>query len=836
MKFSILHQYSKGKLLSLHQDSDIKELVIDTRKVSRPEQALFIALVARRNGHDFIQDAYDKGIRNFLVSVDTDYRRYESSNFILVDDTLLALQKIAAANRAQLNFPIIGITGSNGKTIVKELLFQLLSNTAPYNKGNGVFRSPKSYNSQIGVPLSVWLMQTNNTLGIIEAGISQPDEMEHSERIIKPDIGIFTNIGEAHNEGFLNIRQKINEKLKLFRHVKQLVYSSDCHDIHEAILNFRTKLNHEELEQMQLFTWSKKTEATLQILHIKKSEHTSEITARYHSNEMSISLPYVDDAYIENAIHCWCVMLLLDIDQAIITDHMAKLQAVSMRLELIQGEGNTTLINDTYNSDITSLKIAINFLEQQKHQPKHTLILSDILQVGRPDIELYEEIALMLSQRNIYRFIGIGDGLYKHKSLFRQYKKFRSIFFKSTEDFIKKMHLLSFENEAILLKGARAFRFEKIEKLLEQKIHKTVLEVSLPAISNNLNIYRKKLSKHTKLMAMVKAFSYGNGSYEIANVLQYEGVDYLAVAYTDEGVALRRAGITMPIMVMSPDSGSFDRMISWKLEPEIFNLNSLQLFLNIAQTIGVKQYPVHIKLDTGMHRLGFLEKDIAEMCQEILKNESVKVASVFSHLAGSDTALLDDFTKTQSERFNTMSEAIIKHLGYTPIRHLTNTAGISRHENLHYDMVRLGIGLYGIDANPTLQKKLQTISQLKTIIVQIKNLPMGETVGYSRNGKITRASCIATVAIGYADGYRRDLGNGVGHMLVKGKVAPLVGNVCMDMCMIDITDIPDVKEGDEVIVFNDKLTVSDLAKWTNTIPYEIMTSISQRVKRVYIHE
>lgn len=840
MNIETIRQHCKAEFLCKKSEKNITELLIDSRRVSYPDKALFIALVSRRNGHHFINDAYQKGVRHFLISEAIDCEKYPDGCFLIVPDTLMALQQIAAAHRSQLHFPIIGITGSNGKTIVKELLYQLLSDVAPFSKGAGVMRSPKSFNSQIGVPLSVWLMQPNNTLGIIEAGISQPGEMELSEKIIKPDIGIFTNIGEAHNEGFMNIRQKINEKLKLFYHAKHLIYCKDYHDVNEAVLQFKNQLNNEENGGLKLFTWSQKTDADLRILKIEKENTQATISAVYKqadiSREMAVTIPYTDNAYIENAINAWCVMLLLGIDEKTIAEKMEKLQAVAMRLELRQGDNNCTLINDTYNSDLTSLKIAIDFLEQQKHHTHKTLILSDILQIGKPDAELYAEIAEMLSKRAIQRVIGVGPAISKHKRAFREYKKYRSIFFKSTDALLKKIHLITFEDEAILLKGARTFSFEKIEKLLEQKIHKTILEINLSSITHNLNIYRGLLKRNTKLMAMVKAFSYGNGNYEIGNLLQFEGVDYLAVAYTDEGVTLRKAGITIPIMVMSPESGSFDRMISWKLEPEIFNLQSLHQFKEIAATLNVKNYPVHLKLDTGMHRLGFIENDIDNLCNEILKDDIVTVASVFSHLAGSDTELLDDFTQLQSQRFIQMSDKIIDKLGYRPILHLTNTAGISRHPELHFDMVRLGIGLYGYDANEKVQKKLQHISTLKTIIAQIKELPAGETVGYSRNGKVNRVSKIATVSIGYADGYYLAFGNGNTYMLVNGMPAPIVGNVCMDMCMIDITDIPNVKEGDEVIVFNEKLPVSQLAKWANTIPYEIMTSISQRVKRVFVNE
>lgn len=831
MKLSELQKATKAELSPQAKDKTIAELLIDSRKIVNPAKAMFIAIKGgHRDGHEFIPDAYQKGVRTFMVSTAIDAALYPDAAFLVVQDTLTALQQLAAVHRSHFHFPVIGITGSNGKTIVKEWLFQLLSDNYK------IVRSPKSYNSQIGVPLSVWRIQEHHNLGIFEAGISQPGEMSHSEKILRPEIGIFTNIGEAHSEGFLNMRQKINEKLVLFRHSKDLIYCKDHHELNECIVQYSHQVRNSPDDPLRLFTWSQKTEATLRISHIEKTGNSTSITGLYQDKELSIRIPFSDAASIENAIHCWCLLLLLGIDDATITERMEKLHQVAMRLELLHGMDNCTIINDTYNSDLTSLHIALDFLDQQKQHPRRTVILSDMLQIGKPDGDLYGEVAELVSQKNIYRIICIGPALTKHKAAFRQYKKLRSIFFKSTEDFLKKLHMITFENEAILLKGARTFRFEKIEKLLEQKIHKTVLEINLSAIHHNLNTYRSLLPPKVKTMAMVKAYSYGSGSYEIANLLQYAGVDYLTVAYVDEGVALRKAGITAPIMVMSPESGAFDRMISWKLEPELFNLESLQQFTEIARTLNVRHYPVHIKLDTGMHRLGFTAAEIAPLIAELKVNDAVKVVSIFSHLAGSDAADLDGFTKEQAAAFSTMSEELMTALPNKPLRHLVNSTGITRHPELYYDMVRLGIGMYGFDGSDTIQGQLRHIGTLKTTIAQIKELPAGETVGYSRKGKLERNSRIATVSIGYADGYFRDFGNGQAYMLLHGKPAPVTGTVCMDMCMLDITDIEQAKVGDEVIVFGDDLPVSQLAAWAKTIPYEIMTSISQRVNRIYVNE
>jgi Alr-MurF fusion protein len=826
-----LRKWCNGVLLSSGNDALIEELAIDTRKVAQPENTLFIALhTQRRDGHSFINDGYEKGIRNFLVSQDVDVAKYPASNFIKVTDTQTALQQIAAGYRKQFDIPVIGITGSNGKTIVKEWLYQLLSED--YN----AVRNPKSYNSQIGVPLSVWLMEAGQELGIFEAGISQPDEMGKLERIIHPTIGVFTNIGEAHSEGFLNVRQKVNEKLMLFRHVKQLVYCKDYPELNEGIAHYTSQVRGHGDEALQLFTWSQRHEADLKIIDTEVKAGKIHIRALYKDKEETIVIPFTDPASVENAVHCWCVMLLLNVAQDAIAERMLQLQPVSMRLELRHGINDCTIINDSYNSDLTSLLIAIDYLEQQKQHQHHTVILSDMLQIARPDRELYEEVAELVSRKNIQRFIGIGPALYKHKDAFKKHKKLRSIFFKSTDAFLKKFHLINFDNEAILLKGARTFTFEKIDILLEQQVHQTVLSINLSSLTHNLNVFRSRLKPGVKVMAMVKAFSYGSGSYEIAHLLQYSGVDYLSVAYTDEGIALRRAGITMPIMVMSPDATSFDRMIAWKLEPEIFNIRSLELFTSIAQTLQVKNYPVHIKLDTGMHRLGFMPHELDALMEHFDNNPHVSIATIFSHLAASEDPTLDGFTEHQHQQFEQMSHALLTRLNNKPLRHICNSAAIARHPELHYDMVRLGLGLYGIDGSKNLQKELKQISTLKTVIAQVKTIPAGETVGYGRRGHIDRETRIATICIGYADGYPRALGNGVAHVLIHGKPAKLVGIVCMDMCMVDVTDIPEAKEGDDVIVFSPELPLIKLSEWAGTIPYEMMTGIPQRVKRVYENE
>ncbi len=829
-----LAQWCGGSVVKQDNNVIIEELVIDSRKVAQPENALFVALSApRRDGHDFISAAYEKGIRNFIVSKPVDYSAFFGSCFILVKDTLKALQQIAGYYRQHFHIPVIGITGSNGKTIVKEWLYELLS------EDYDAVRSPKSYNSQIGVPLSVWLLEPHHELGIFEAGISQPGEMANLEKIIQPSIGIFTMIGEAHSEGFLNQRQKINEKLILFRHAKQLVYCRDHADVNECVAQYVHNIRSEE-GVPELFTWSQKNkDATVFVETVEITAGRTSITYKYKDQSFSTSIPFTDPASIENAMHCLCTLLLLDTGADKIAERMARLQPISMRLELRQGINDCTVINDSYNSDLTSLLIALDYLEQQKQHRQHTVILSDMLQIAKPDGELYEEVAELIARKSIQRFIGIGPALYKHKAMFRKHKKLRSVFFKSTADFLKNFHLITFNNEAVLLKGARLFTFEKINALLEQQVHQTVLSINLSSLIHNLNAYRRRLKPGVRVMAMVKAFSYGAGSYEIAHLLQYSGVDYLAVAFTDEGVSLRKAGITLPIMVMSPEQNSFDRMMAWKLEPEIYNFRSLHAFVAMAKNLQVKDYPVHIKLDTGMHRLGFLSGELDTLGSELKDSEQIKVAGIFSHLAASEDPTQDSFTGYQSQLFEEMSGKLMDILGYTPIRHICNSAAISRHPELHYDMVRLGLGLYGIDSNTSssgLQGELRQIGKLKTTIAQVKVIPANETVGYGRRGKSENETRIATISIGYADGYPRVLGNGNGNVLIHDKPAPIVGVVCMDMCMVDVTDIPEAAEGDEVIVFGPELPLTELAKKAGTIPYELMTGISQRVKRIYENE
>lgn len=830
MKASEINECLKGKLLQQGDDFHIEKLLFDSRKISHPQSSVFIPVVSeRRNAHKFIREVYNAGVRFFLTSEEIDISSLPDAWVVKVEDTLKAVQKLAACYRAGFSIPVIGITGSNGKTVIKEWLYHLLENDYK------LVRSPKSFNSQIGVPISVWLLRPGTEMGIFEAGISQAGEMENLEKIIKPTIGIFSNIGESHNEGFLNIRHKINEKLLLFKNSHTLIYNKDYHELHDCILQFATHLKNNLDKEIKLLEWSKKSEADLQITSIEKNAGQTTIQAIFQAEHISLTIPFTDDASIENCIHCWLTLLHLQVPQKEMNSRFEKLLPVAMRLELIKGINHCTLINDSYNSDVSSFSIALDFLIQQNQHENKTVILSDILQSGR-DNELYDEVAELLKQKKIKRLIGIGETISRNKKVFRANRSLHSTFFKTTEEFLSTIDSSSFHQECILIKGARKFGFEKIAKRLQERIHQTVMEINLNALIQNYKTYQSLLKKETKIMAMVKAFSYGSGSYEVANKLQFEGVDYLAVAYTDEGILLRKNGITLPIMVMNADENSFDQIIEWKLEPEIYNFRTLYKMLETALANDIIDYPVHIKIDTGMHRLGFEPDDIHLLCDVLSRHKEVKIASAFSHLAGSEDETLDHFTSHQTALFQSMTDEIAHKLQYPFLRHLCNSSGIVRHPNLHFDMVRLGLGLYGIDSTKKMKPVLRNVSRLKTSVAQIKKITANETVGYNRKGTVQRDTTIATVCVGYADGVPRRLGNGKGFMTLHNTLVPIVGNVCMDMCMLDVTDLPQTKEGDIVEIFGESYSVEEVAKCAETIPYEILTGISQRVKRVYFEE
>ena len=808
-------------------DPLIEFILTDSRQLLAPSSTVFFAISSKqKDATEYIQPLYEQGLRCFVVprnTSDSILKHCVEANFLKVDNVLLALQKFVAHHRSNFNIPVIGITGSNGKTIVKEWLKQLLR--SHFNIGY----SPKSYNSQLGVPLSVWQLNETHTLGIFEAGISLPDEMERLQKIIRPTIGLFTFLGDAHAVGFQNLAHKVSEKLQLFTESDLLIYCSDNSFLAAAILDFKKDRN----SNLKLFSWSRSKVADVCVNKtiVRGTETFIEFT--YLENTYHTSMPFVDEASIHNSISCLCVLLQLKMSMHEITERMSLLKPLEMRLELKQGINYTSIINDSYSSDINSLLIALNFLSQQQQHATKTVVLSDMLQTGKSDQELYNLIARIITQKKIQKFIGIGPLIEKYKHLFSGLEK--KYFFNSTDEFLSKLHELDFRNETILLKGARIFEFEKISHAFEEKKHETILEINLQAIRHNLNYYRGWLKPGVKLMAMVKAFSYGTGSFEIANVMQHAGVDYLAVAYADEGVALRHEGIRLPVIVMNTEQGGFENLLKHNLEPELYSFTILEAFVRFLAVSGRVGYPVHIKLDTGMHRLGFQMQDIDMLCSVLSQASEIKIQSVFSHLAASGDEVHDIFTEEQAADYKRMIAKIEQAIGYSFTKHISNTSAISRHPGLQMDMVRLGIGLYGVDANENIQRQLQNVAKLITTVSQIKYLKQGDSVGYSRQGMAKKDTTIATVRIGYADGYPRSLSNGAGKMWIAGQFAPVIGNVCMDMTMLDITRM-EVSEGDEVLVFGEDLPVALLAKWANTIPYEILTGISQRVKRVYFEE
>jgi len=805
-----------GKAI-LENDPCISNVFIDSRTIQASENSLFFAINGKNNnGHNYIPELLERGIKSFVVEDEQSIPGNTDCNFITVKNPLKAFQQFAAWHREHFNIPIVGITGSNGKTIVKEWLFYLLDSEKK------IVRSPKSYNSQVGVPLSVNLLEESHELGIFEAGISMPDEMENLEKILHPTIGIFTNIGDAHQENFDNYEQKTKEKLKLFVNCKILVYSSDNEIVGSIIRAGFSDRN------TNLFTWSTNQNTDLKITEIKTEKKFTIISGIFHSQDLEIKIPFIDEASIENAIHAWAFLLANDLFSEEISEKFGSLPSIGMRLELMQGINNCSIINDSYNSDLNSIKIALDFLKRQKQHEDKCLIISDILQSGEDSESLYRKLAELVKNSSIKNVIGIGQ---KISTYFSKYQT-NTRFFKSTSEFLNSKAIREFKNEAILLKGAREFEFEKISEQLQQKTHRTVLEINLEALENNLNYFRSLLKPETKILIMVKAFSYGSGSYEIAHFLEHQQVDYLGVAFTDEGVALRKAGVNLPIIVMNPEEGSFRSIINYNLEPEIHNFRSLEQFHKAVVQTSRSIYPVHIKIDTGMKRLGFDTEEIGELINALKEHKYLEPRSVFSHLVAGSEMQHHKFSLQQIKKFSEASERLQKHCKRTLLRHMLNSGGIENYPEAQYDMVRLGIGLYGISAKDDVQ--LQNISTLKSHISQIRQVKKNETIGYGRDGVLKRDSKIAILPIGYADGLDRKLSNGAGHVIINKQKAPYVGNICMDMCMVNITDI-EANEGDEVIIFGEEISIAEMAEKIGTIPYEVLTSISQRVKRVYVH-
>lgn len=809
----------------------ISWLLTDSRSLSFPENTLFFALVTPRgDGSRYIQNLYNRGVRNFVVAkhvrkhlaelLGQDHF-YPDANFLEVDNPLKALQRLAGSHRSRFSYNVVGITGSNGKTVVKEWLNQILLSEKK------VVRSPRSYNSQIGVPLSIWQMSEEADVALIEAGISNLSEMDTLERIIKPTIGVLTNMGNAHQENFFSMQEKCMEKLKLFKDCDVIIYDAD----QELIANC---VNRSMLTSREI-AWSRyDMERPLFISKVDKRETETKISYRYLGLDNHFVIPFCDDASIENAIHCLAVALYLMISPAVIAQQMALLEPVAMRLEVKEGKNSCLIINDSYNSDLTSLGIALDFHYSRSLQQglKRTLILSDLLETGQNAVTLYRRVAQLVASKQVQRVIGVGSHISKEITQFSTLEK---ACFQTTQDLVEAIRLrkVSFNNESILLKGARKFGFEAISEELELKRHETILEINLSALVDNLNFFRDKLSAHTKTMCMIKASAYGAGSYEVAKTLQEHHVDYLAVAVADEGAELRKVGITSSIVIMNPELSAFKQMFQYTLEPEVYSFHLLDKLLTEAEKEGVTNFPIHIKIDTGMHRLGFMPDEIPALIDRLKHQNSLIPKSVFSHLVGSDSSEFDEFTRTQIARFESASEQLQAAFSHKIIRHICNSAAIERFPEAHFDMVRLGIGLYGV--HPFGDTGLKNVNTLKTTILQIKSLSPQETVGYARKGVLKRESRIAAIPIGYADGLNRKLGNGNAYCLVNGQQAPFVGNICMDVSMIDVTTIA-CEEGDEVIIYGEELPAAVLAEKLATIPYEILANISGRVKRVYFQD
>jgi alanine racemase len=823
-KFQQLAEICDGVVFGKGDPLQFDTILIDSRKLGDPSNTLFVAMSGpRHDGHVYISDLYIRGVRQFVIDKDVDISIYPEAAFCSVKSSLKAFQKLAAFHRKQFQIPVVGITGSNGKTVVKEWLNTMLAGDFR------IVRSPRSYNSQVGVPLSVWNMGSQHDLALFEAGISERGEMESLANIIQPTIGVFTHLGNAHLENFASQDELVEEKIKLFDSCESIVFCSDVPELQRTF-------SGDKFQNKRKLTWGyKQSELLSDGLWIRKSESEGQITflfCEWRGEEVHYSIPFSDAASIENVISCIATLHLLNFSHDQIQERIQRLSALQMRLEVIEGINHCTIINDAYSNDLHSLEIALDFLKSNQGNKSSLAILSDVVQSGLPDADLYGKINQMLLAKGIDQLIGIGSGMSAYASSFSVPARF----FADTDVFLEIFNTKEISERAILIKGARTFHFEDIVRRWQEKTHETRLEVDLAAMLSNLNYFRSKLKAGTKLMVMVKAFGYGSGAREVSSMLQFNRVDFLAVAYADEGVELRKAGISLPIMVMNPEPGSYATMIRYHLEPEIYSLHVLKLFLEELSFHSKKTaYPIHIKLDTGMHRLGFLPIDVSALCEILALQKTIRVASVFTHLSSTENPAHDDFTKQQLRVFGEGSKAISNVVGYDFLRHVLNTGGIQRFPDAQYDMVRLGIGLYGVASFAEEQSKLLPVSSFLSKISQIKEIQKGDVVGYALSFIAEKAMRIAIVPVGYADGLRRSLSNGKGYLSVQGQKAPILGRVCMDMVMVDISSIT-CKEGDDVEIFGTHISLNEFATFCDTIPYEILTSVSQRVKRVYLQE
>uniref|UniRef100_UPI00404839ED bifunctional UDP-N-acetylmuramoyl-tripeptide:D-alanyl-D-alanine ligase/alanine racemase n=1 Tax=Algoriphagus sp. TaxID=1872435 RepID=UPI00404839ED len=813
---SLLEKITGGAGLGKDPGQAIAQISIDSRQVLHPQQNLFVALKgAKADGISFVPELLDLGVSYFLVDDQTSIPSswLDRGYFIQVKDTRIALQSLATYQRVQFTKPVVGITGSNGKTIVKEWLGQVLSQQF------AVAKSPKSYNSQVGVPLSIFGIQSYHQVALLEAGVSKTGDMDTLAKIIQPGLGIFTNIGSAHEEGFPDIKVKIAEKLKLFAGVNFLLYCKD-HDLLAQEIE-------QQLPTEKRISWSKKAGAEYLVSWKNQETHSRIVVMKSNGQTFTFQVPFTDQASLENVTHVILASLSLGQEVKSIQEGLSHLMPVDMRLTLKPGLNDSLLIDDTYNNDLAGLKVALEFLSQQRPKRSKILIISDLLQQGLPE-KVYKEVADLIQSYGIDQVIGVGTQIQHLETLLG--KGVRT--FSNTEQLLLELQPEQFQNDLILITGAREYTFERVVNRLQQRIHGTTLEINLNALTHNFNFYKRQLAPSTRVMVMVKAFAYGGGAAEIANHLQTLGADYLAVAYTDEGVSLRKQGIQLPIMVLNPVEESFDLLSQYQLEPVVFSPEFFRKLGTYVQHQSL-QLSIHLDLDTGMNRLGFEQEQLVELMDLIQQYPQLQLASVYTHLVGADEEVHDDFSLHQLQQFQEMSESICSILSYKPLRHALNSAGIVRYPDFQLDMVRLGIGLYGVEVTGKHDRSLKAVSTLKTTISQVKTLAAGATVGYSRKGSLPEGGRIATLALGYADGYDRRFSQGKGYVLIDSKKAPVIGNVCMDMVMVDVSAIPGVKAGDEAIVYGEEISLKELADCISTIPYELLTNISGRVKRVY---
>ena len=821
-----------NRLATANTQPHVSLLLTDSRSLTFADQTLFFALKTQKgDGHHYVPQLYNQGVRAFVVSESHEAFRNTCPEgwFFVVPDTLQALQRLAAWHRRQFDgIPVVGITGSNGKTIVKEWIYQLL---APYRH---IVRSPRSYNSQIGVPLSVWQLDSDCDLALFEAGISQPGEMERLAHIIKPTIGILTNIGTAHAAGFESQQQKLVEKLQLFRDCETIIYNADIPGISDAL-----EIAGVSARSM---SWTRRhKDAQIEVVNVTRDATSTTVHYFFLGFDGSFTIPMTDDASLENALNCMALMIYLHIKPEQIAERMQQLAPLAMRLEVMEGKRGCMLINDVYNNDLTSLQAALEFQKRRSVSSlTNTLILSDIQQAQLDDRHRCIKLCQLCQVYDIRKLILVGERAVhcSHimlEELARQELRIITDFYETTKELLDSPEMQRFSQELILLKGARSYQFERISSQLQLRRHETILEVDLDAIVHNLNQYRSHLRPDTRLTCMVKAFGYGTGSYELAKTLQDQNVDYLAVAVADEGADLRRQGIRTPIIVMNPEMSAFRTIIENRLEPEIYSFRLLNAFIDEARRMSITHYPVHIKVDSGMHRLGFQYPEMDALISLLRQQDAVTIRSVFSHFATADDPAQEDFVHEQKRRFDQCADKLLQAFPHKILRHICNSAGIEVYPQYQMEMCRLGIGLYGFEAAPV-NMELETVASLKSTILQIKDIPATETVGYMRNGRLSRPSRIAMVPIGYADGYDRRLGNGHASMVVCGHRCPTVGNVCMDVTFLDVTDCPEAQEGDSVEIFGRQLPLQELSDCLGTITYEVLSTVSTRVKRVYTKE